>query len=390
MRASSTPVENGPTNVLMKSGPAKIRRSPLAWVFRASKHSTRTLARFVCRSSSTPFNRQEGGRKSESRLKSNAMVPSQQQVGVERLYTEEDLDVGTVLACVSGQSWRELAGTNSPLAVVGLDFTMRTVSVLNWLEKKTLGTVRSLARTASAALSNVAGDEKEDEIFKVYPTVMDYAEMADGDTVYSFSPYDDELQLIQNEMEELRKIKDKATIEVEALFENQKKVSEAQTHLGDFHRVTSQLYKANQESIWLTQMLEEARRRESEAEMEAEEYKAAMENLFTVKDSLETALDVRDKQLCSASTSLMETSTVIGGLQKEVYQAQRRAAVAEERAQKMERVNRAKSWPSLKVPKKNAHKFERERGSSWTGTGEAEAYDRQELKALPEGSNYFI
>jgi hypothetical protein len=46
--------------------------------------------------------------------------------------------------------------------------------------------------------------------------------------------------------------------------------------------------------------------------------------------------------------------------------------------------------PSLKVPKKNAHKFERERGSSWTGTGEAEAYDRQELKGLPEGSNYFI
>jgi hypothetical protein len=86
----------------------------------------------------------EGSCISESRLKSNAMVPSQQEVGVERLYTEEDLDVGTVLACVSGQSWRELAGTNSPLAVVGLDFTMRTVSVLNWLEKKTLGTVRSL------------------------------------------------------------------------------------------------------------------------------------------------------------------------------------------------------------------------------------------------------
>jgi hypothetical protein len=60
------------------------------------------------------------------------------------------------------------------------------------------------------------------QIFKVYPTVMDYAEMADGDTVYSFSPYDDELLLIQNELEELRKIKDKATIEVEALFENQK------------------------------------------------------------------------------------------------------------------------------------------------------------------------
>jgi hypothetical protein len=39
----------------------------------------------------------------------------------------------------------------------------------------------------------------------------------------------------------------------------QQKVSEAQAHLGDFHRVTSQLYKANQESVWLTQMLEEAR-----------------------------------------------------------------------------------------------------------------------------------
>ena len=38
----------------------------------------------------------------------------------------------------------------------------------------------------------------------------------------SRSPYDDELQLIQNEMEELQKIKDKATLEVEALFENQK------------------------------------------------------------------------------------------------------------------------------------------------------------------------
>ena len=55
----------------------------------------------------------------------------------------QDLDTGTVLACVSGQSWRELAGITSPLAVVGLSFTMQTVGLLNTIESKSKSAVKA-------------------------------------------------------------------------------------------------------------------------------------------------------------------------------------------------------------------------------------------------------
>eukprot|EP00240_Pyramimonas_obovata_P004954 CAMPEP_0118929616 /NCGR_PEP_ID=MMETSP1169-20130426/6564_1 /TAXON_ID=36882 /ORGANISM="Pyramimonas obovata, Strain CCMP722" /LENGTH=413 /DNA_ID=CAMNT_0006871841 /DNA_START=149 /DNA_END=1390 /DNA_ORIENTATION=- len=409
----------------LKSTPLKFCRHPLSWAFKAGNKRTQSLARFVCRSATKPFQFRNGrsrgkgaikgardalayGERIDSMdadLKSKRNLPqaggddklvsqafvSQETTAVQR--PSQDLDVGTVLACVSGQSWRELAGITSPLAIVGLNFTMQTVGLLNTIESKTKSTVKGWLRGASNSLSALAGssevvEEKDTALREVYYTDVDLLAV---DPSTSRSPYDDELQLIQNEMEQLKIIKDKATMEVEALFENQKKVAEAQQHIGEVHKVTSQLYKANQESLWLTQMLEEARRRELEAELEAGEYRSAMENLFTVKDSLESALEARERQLSSASNSLMESSGTIGELQQELFEARRRAAEAEERAKRMERQSRTKSWPTPKAPSKQAHQFEKEKGLF---LGEKESLNASakglEAPELPEDFNYFI
>lgn len=72
------------------------------------------------------------------------------------------------------------------------------------------------------------------------------------------------------------------------------------------------------------------------AESEAEEYRQVLETFIALRAELESTLEMRDRQLSHATSSLMDNSGVIADLQQKLCMMEQRALAAESRAQSAE------------------------------------------------------
>jgi len=237
------------------------------------------------------------------------------------------------------QSLRESVAVNSPLASLGLFAVHRTSELLI-----NIGTTISQVKGKWASMRSSAIEPQRTT--QVPDTIVQWGGSTDTihirkiqrpprsasvpqlETSTKQSPKQD-----QHHIQALRQWTDYKLI---ALHDSRKRMEAAQDQLAHFNRVLQRLHQADKDKLDLAIELSEARMQQDLAESEAEEYRQVLETFIALRAELESTLEMRDRQLSHATSSLMDNSGVIADLQQKLCMMEQRALAAESRAQSAE------------------------------------------------------
>lgn len=113
----------------------------------------------------------------------------------------------------------------------------------------------------------------------------------------------------------------------------QKRMATARRELRNYNKMKRELEQVRGQRDELAALLDESQRNTEAVEAEVEEYRMAIEAYMVIKAQLEKTVRARDRQLSSATSSLMDQGNHMASLQQQLMEAERTTRALDSRRQ---------------------------------------------------------